>query len=131
MPVVGRGSAYADIDGDGDLDFVLTASGSAPRLMRNEQKIGHHWVRFQLKAKGGNSFAYGARVELQTGDSMQQRFVSPTRGYLSQSELPVTFGLGKSEKIESVVIHWPDGSKQELKGSKVDRLNIVEQVDSK
>ena len=131
VPMVGRGSAFADIDGDGDLDFVLTASGGAPRLMRNDQKLGRHFARFQLKAKGGNPFAFGARVELQTEETVQQRLVSPTRGYLSQSELPVTFGLGKNEKIDRVLIHWPDGSEQEVKNPKVDQLIVIEQADSK
>ncbi|MCE9525134.1 MAG: CRTAC1 family protein [Planctomycetales bacterium] len=128
--MVGRGSAYADIDGDGDLDFVLTGSGSAPRLLRNDQKLGHHWLRIQLKGKGKNTFAYGARVELVVDGAVQERLVSPTRGYLSQSEIPLTFGLGKHEKVEKVTIHWQDGSKQDIVSPTVDKLLAVEQ-DSK
>ena len=130
-PMVGRGSAYADIDGDGDLDFILTGSGSPPRLMRNDQKLGRHWVRFQLKSKGNDPFAYGARLELHVQGSMHERVVSPTRGYLSQSELPVTFGLGAHEKVEKVTIHWNDGSQQDIVTPKVDVLHVIEQADSK
>ena len=129
--MVGRGSAFADIDGDGDLDFVFTGSGSAPRLLRNDQKLGHHWIRFQLKGKGKNTFAYGARIEAIVDGTVQERLVSPTRGYLSQSELPVTFGLGKHEKVEKVTIHWHDGSKQDILDPKVDMLHKVEQEVSK
>jgi hypothetical protein len=129
--MVGRGSAFADIDGDGDLDFVFTGSGSAPRLLRNDQKLGHHWIRIQLKGKGKNTFAYGARVEAIVDGTVQERLVSPTRGYLSQSEVPVTFGLGKHEKVEKVTIHWHDGSKQDILDPKVDMLHKVEQEVSK
>jgi hypothetical protein len=62
---------------------------------------------------------------------VQERLVSPTRGYLSQSELPVTFGLGKHEKVEKVTIHWHDGSKQDILDPKVDMLHKVEQEVSK
>ena len=129
--MVGRSSAFADIDGDGDLDFIFTGSGSAPRLLRNDQKLGHHWIRFQLKGKGKNTFAYGARVEAIIDSTVQERLVSPTRGYLSQSELPVTFGLGKHEKVEKVTIHWHDGTKQDILDPKVDMLHKVEQEVSK
>ena len=127
-PMVGRGSAYADIDGDGDLDILLTGSGSAPRLLRNDQQLGHHWVRLLLKTSGRNLLAYGATVELHAGGQVQERFVQPTRGYLSQSELPLTFGLGKTDKIDKVLIRWPDGSKQEIKELTVDRQHTIEQA---
>lgn len=128
--MVGRASAFADIDGDGDLDFILTGSGSAPRLLRNEQKLGHHWLRIELQGKGKNKFAYGARVEVIVNGTVQERLVSPTRGYLSQSELTLTFGLGKLEKIERVIIHWPDGAKQEMLDPQVDKLHLIKQADS-
>jgi hypothetical protein len=127
-PNVGRGAAYADIDGDGDLDLLISTSGQAPRLLRNDQKLGHHWVRFQLT--GGekiNRDAIGAVVELQTGKVTQRRLVMPTRSYLSQVELPVSFGLGSASKIDEVRIRWPDGSTQELKDVSIDTLHQVKQ----
>ncbi len=129
--MVGRGSAFADIDGDGDLDFILTGSGSAPRLLRNDQKLDHHWLRLSLQGKGKNNFAYGARVEVIVDGLVQERLVSPTRGYLSQSELALTFGLGKHEKVEKVTIYWHDGSKQDIVNPKVDLLHQIEQAPAK
>ncbi len=129
-PSVGRGATYADIDGDGDLDLLISNSGQAPRLLRNDQKLGHHWVRFQLTGGGkSNRDAIGAVIELRCGDVTQRRQVMPTRSYLSQVELPVTFGLGKSEKIDSVRIRWPDGSTQELSDLKIDQTHQVRQPD--
>lgn len=128
--MVGRSSAFADIDGDGDLDFILTGSGSAPRLLRNDQKLGHHWLRIQLQGNGKNTFAYGARIEVIVDGTVQERLVTPTRGYLSQSEVPLTFGLGKTEKVERVIIHWPDGTKQEILDPQDDKLHLIKQADS-
>lgn len=125
--MVGRGSAFADIDGDGDLDFVFTGSGSNPRLMRNDQELKHHWLRLQLKGKGKNPFAFGARVEVVIDGTVQERLVSPTRGYLSQSELPVTFGLGNHEKVEKITIYWHDGTKQDIVDLKVDKIHVIDQ----
>lgn len=129
-PSVGRGAAYADIDGDGDLDLLISNSGQVPRLLRNDQKLGHHWVRFQLTGSGkSNRDAIGAVIELRCGDVTQRRQVMPTRSYLSQVELPVTFGLGKAEQIDAVRIRWPDGSTQELSDLKIDQTHQIRQLD--
>lgn len=126
-PMVGRGSACADIDGDGDLDIVATASGGPARLLRNDQQSGHHWLRLKLVGKSPNTAAIGALVELHQGQLVQRRLVNPTRSYLSQCELPVTFGLGESEKYEKVVIRWPTGDKQELTDLKADQMHVVQE----
>jgi len=127
-PIVGRGSAYADIDGDGDLDVVLTQAGDRPLLVRNDQALGHHWLRVALEGRGGNREAIGAWVELRAGDTTQRRQVMPTRSYLSQVELPVTFGLGSAERVDALRIQWPDGSTQEVSVDAVDAVLHVEQA---
>ncbi len=126
-PMVGRGSAFADIDGDGDLDAVLTANGGTPRLLRNDQKSGHHWLRVKLIGKGGNSEALGAVVKLKSGTTSQTRIVMATRSYCSSSELPVTFGLGNEKTVDTLHITWPDGKAQAVKVDKVDQLLKVTQ----
>ncbi|MFV1966325.1 MAG: CRTAC1 family protein, partial [Pirellulaceae bacterium] len=127
QPMVGRGAAFGDIDNDGDLDVLLTAVGGRPRLLRNDQQLGHRWLRFRLEGRHGNRDAIGAWVEIHSGGQVQRRQVMPTRGYLSQSELPVTFGLGKAGEVERVTIRWPDGRKQEITDYQIGRVNEVVQ----
>lgn len=115
-PLVGRGSAYADIDGDGDLDVLLLQSAGPPLLLRNDQSLGHRWLRFRLVGTKSNREAIGAWVKLTAGGRTQWRQVSPSRSYLSQSELPVTFGLGPTSgaAVESIEVLWPSGHTQRL-----------------
>ncbi len=124
QPIVGRGSAFADIDADGDLDAVLTQVGGPPVLLRNDQQLGHSWVRIKLAGKPSNRDAIGAWVNLRAGGQSFSRQIMPARSYMSQSELPVTFGLAKANQIESVEIVWPGGRKQQLAAGTV-RLNAV------
>jgi len=127
QPIVGRGAAYADVDADGDLDIALTQTGGAARLIRNDQQLGHHWLRVRLVGRPGNPGAIGARIELSAGGRTQQRYVMPTRSYLSQVELPVTFGLGEADRIDALRITWPDGSTREVTPDGVDTSIVVEQ----
>ncbi len=108
-PMVGRGSAYLDYDGDGDPDVVLVANGGPARLLRNDNALGHRWVRLALEGDGkrSNRSAIGAQLTIEAGGQVYHRQVSGARGYLSQSELPVTVGLGKAEAIDKVTVRWP------------------------
>ena len=114
-PMVARGVAVADIDGDGDLDLVLTAVSGPPRLIRNDQRSGHHWIRLALTGTRANRDAIGSTVEVEAGGETLRRTIMPVRGYLSQSELPVTIGLGDRTSVDAVRIRWPDGSVQSVR----------------
>ena len=113
-PIVGRGAAYADIDGDADLDLLLTQAGGRPLLLRNGLDNGNRAVRLVLEGTRSNRDAIGAWVELTAGGRTQRRQVMPTRSYLSQVELALTFGLGRQATVERVRVEWPDGSVEEL-----------------
>ncbi|HJS09000.1 MAG TPA: CRTAC1 family protein, partial [Pirellulales bacterium] len=126
-PMVGRGAAYADIDDDGDLDVLLTAVGDRPRLLRNDQKLGHHWLRVKLAGGGKNPDAIGAVVEVIQDNSIQRRIISPTRSYLSQCELPATFGLGGSTTVKRLVVHWPSGKTSTRENVPAHQLLVIKE----
>lgn len=129
-PIVGRGSAFADIDGDGDQDVVLTQIGGAPLLLRNDQALGHAWARLVLHGGSANREAIGAWIRVEAGGKVMQRQVMPARSYLSQSELPVTIGLGKLPRPDRVEVLWPDGTRQTVTDIRINGITHVHQAAS-
>lgn len=129
VPIVGRGAAFGDFDDDGDLDLVFVQPSGTPLILRNEQEFRNRFVRLKLVGRGKNRDAIGAEVELVADGRLRRGMVMPTRSYLSQVELPVTFGLGGTSSIDAVRIRWPDGTVQTIdpESLRLNRLNVIEQ----
>jgi hypothetical protein len=114
-PLAGRGLALADFDLDGNLDVAITTNGGPLHLLRNRGKSGANAIRLVLEGAGGNRSAIGAWVEVKAGMSTIRRRVKSGGSYLSQSELPLTIGLGEHPMADSVTVHWPGRSKTSVK----------------
>jgi enediyne biosynthesis protein E4 len=112
---VGRGLAYADFDRDGDLDLLITTNNGPAYLYRNDLSSGNRSIRFHLVGTKSNHDAIGATVRIEYAGNSQSRMVKSGSSYLSQSELPVTFGLGSRDQIDWVILQWPSGASEEYK----------------
>jgi hypothetical protein len=126
LPKVGRGLAYGDFDRDGDLDLLVTTNHGPAYLYRNDLTNGNRWLRFQLQGTKSNRDAIGAVVRLTTPDGTQSRMVKTGSSYLSQSELAVTFGLGRRDKADRVIIEWPSGQTQEFRNVSAGACRCIE-----
>ena len=119
--------AWADYDGDGDLDLYVGNAGQPNRLIRNELSGSHHWLHVKLEGRYSNAAGIGSLVRIVTGGSQQLRQVSSGNGRLAQDSLPVEFGLGLAAGVDSLVVRWPNGTRQVLTGIAGDRmLTVVE-----
>ena len=124
-PKVGRGVAYGDFDRDGDLDILMTTNGGPAKLFPDDQVAGNRSVRFRLTGTKSNRDAIGATVRIFHGGTFQTRMVKTGSSYLSQSELPVTFGVGRRDRLERVVIAWPSGRVEEFNNIRQHGRTIV------
>ncbi|HLU48227.1 MAG TPA: CRTAC1 family protein, partial [Planctomycetota bacterium] len=125
VPRVARGLAQGDIDGDGDLDLLVTTNGGSPVLLRNDLAPGapqNHFLRLDLEGRPPNTAAIGARVILEAGGRTQRRLVRRGSSYLSESETTVTFGLGSENRVERLEITWPNGRTEKVSIDAVDRV---------
>ena len=113
-PRVGRGLAFGDFDRDGDVDLLMTTNNGPAALFRNDQLAGNRSLRVRLVGTKSNRDAIGAQVRIFHGGTTQSRMVKTGSSYLSQSELPVTFGVGRRDRVEKVVIEWPSGRTEEF-----------------
>jgi hypothetical protein len=125
--VVGRGLAYADIDLDGDLDAIISATASAPLLLRNDGGNANNAIRLVLRGTKSNRSAIGALVKVKLGNTGLRRMVRSGSSYLSQSELPLTLGLGQAKKADLIGIRWPSRKLTELKDVAANQILVIDE----
>jgi enediyne biosynthesis protein E4 len=129
-PIVGRGAAYVDFDNDGDLDLVITANNSFARLLRNDRGNQNDFLRIRAIGTRSNRDGIGARVTVKTASGMRlSQMVKSGSSYLSQSELPLTFGLGKPApgKLVNVEVAWPSGHRDSVPNIKPNQFITIQE----
>jgi hypothetical protein len=122
-----RGTAFGDINNDGNLDFVVFNVNAPPSLFLNESKTANHRVLFQLEGTKSNCMAIGARVSIEAGGMLQIDEVRGGGGYNSSNDTRLHFGLGSSAAMEKVVVRWPGGLQQEFKNVPADAIYRIDE----
>ena len=114
--VVARGAAYGDYDNDGDLDLVITSNNGPARLLRNSGS-SHNVLRVTTIGTTSNRDGIGAKVRIfPEGAPARWGVVKTGSSYCSQSELPLTFGLGRASRVTKMEVTWPNGKTESLPG---------------
>jgi enediyne biosynthesis protein E4 len=124
---VARGAAYGDFDRDGDLDLLITNNDGPARLLRNDGGNRNHWLTIRTQGVKANRDGIGAVVRVETADGVSVQTVHSGSSYCSQSDLAVTFGLGKNTAAKSIQIDWPSGTKDRIANVAGDRIVTIQE----
>jgi hypothetical protein len=131
-PSFSNGAAWADLDNDGDLDFVVNNINDKAMVykntLRDKQPDSAHYLRIHLQGSANNKSGLGTFIELYYKGHQQVYEQTPVRGYLSSVQSDAHFGLGTYTQVDSVVIKWPEGNMQVLQNVKADQVVTVEQA---
>ena len=126
-PIVARGAAYGDLDHDGDLDIVITANNGPAYVFRNDGGNQNNWLCLRTVGAKSNRDGIGAVVRIESASGKQWNCVRSGSSYCSQSDLALTFGLGKDPMVANLEIDWPSGTKQKLTNVAVNQFIMVDE----
>jgi hypothetical protein len=127
-PSVSNGSAYADLDNDGDLDLIICNINSPVTVYKNNSDLlKSNYLKINLIGAGSNTAAIGAKIYIKTGNNLQYQEKYVVRGYQSSVDQINCFGLGKNNKINYVKIVWPDGKESLIENVQSNQTLTVKQ----
>ncbi len=131
VAMISTGAAWADLDGDGDLELITNNTNAPSSVWKNNsrEQTGNHFIKLKLKGPEGNSHGIGAKVTVTINDSINLEQVYelyPNKGYQSSVAPVLTIGIGKNTKVNGITIDWPDYKAQYIENPAIDQELIVE-----
>lgn len=128
-PSFSNGAAYGDLDNDGDLDIVINNVNQKAFVYQNKarQLSKNNYIGISLKGKGINTYAVGSKVKIYAGGQIMSRELIPSRGFQSSVDYKMIAGLGALDKVDSVVIRWPDLTATTITHPEINKVHVVDQ----